>query len=123
MTEKSGSKLSPPFVHSDTPAPADAPVAETRSTEWTRQEWRAFDWKSAASLRAPENAAVRAEREWQATEWDSHVKPVSGEAQRVAEQLDSVAQKIRSGELSIDGKAPTPETAMVAALEALIKAK
>ncbi len=123
MTEKTESKIRPPFLHSDTPAPATAQSMESKPTDWNKQQWRAFDWKSAASLRAPQKVGGEAEREWQSTEWGDPAHPASSEAHRVAEQLDSVAQKIRNGELSIDGKAPTPETAMVAALEALIKAK
>ena len=121
MTEKMEPKIRPPFLHNDSPAAATTPSEGSKLTDWNKQEWRAFDWKSAASLRAPEK--VGAEREWEATDWDDPAHPASTEARRVAEQLDSVAQKIRNGELSINGKAPTPETAMVAALEALIKAK
>lgn len=115
-------KIRPPFIHTDAPAPATS-AADESVGDWSKQAWRAFDWKSAASLRAPKKVVLTAEREWENTEWDDAGKPVTGDAQRVAEQLASVAQKIRNGELSIDGKAPTPETAMVAALEALIKAQ
>lgn len=111
--------MRPPFVHTDHP-PLAPETQEPKSAAWGKQEWREFDWKSAASLRAPEKVAVKSQREWDSTEWA--MNPVSQEARRVAEQLDGVAQKIRKGELSVDGNTPTPETAMVAALEALIRA-
>ncbi|MBA3655850.1 MAG: hypothetical protein H0W69_00690 [Gemmatimonadaceae bacterium] len=107
-------------MHSEESAPAQ--IEEAKAPVWVKQELVEFDWKSAASLRAPEKKGLRAERAWETTEWDDPLNPVSQEARRVAEQLDGVAQKIRKGELSVDGKAPTPETAMVAALEALIRA-
>ena len=121
MSDKS--KVRPPFLHTDNPPPA--PVApEQKLDNWPKQQLGGFDWKSAASLRAPEKPGEKAERAWDTTEWeDPAAPPVSDEARRVAEQIDSVVSKIRKGELSIDGKAPTPETAMAAALEALIRAK
>jgi hypothetical protein len=122
MEEKPKAKVRPPFVHSDKPRePVAAEESGTRG--WNSGKLGAFDWKSAASLRAPRNPAEKAERAWAATEWTESASQISEEAKRVAEQLDSVAQKIRKGELSVNGKAPTPETAMAAALEALIRAK
>lgn len=120
MTDRTESKLRPPFVHSAESAPAQR--EEANAPVWVKRELGEFDWKSAASLRAPEKKGVKAERAWETTEWDDPLSPVSQEAHRVAEQLDAVAQKIRKGELRVDGKAQTPETAMVAALEALIRA-
>ena len=122
MSEKPKVRLQQPFVHSDKPR---EPVAaeESRTRSWNTGKLAAFDWKSAASLRAPRDAAQKAELAWASTEWVDPASQISEEARRVAEQLDSVAQKIRKGELSVKGKAPTPETAMAAALEALIRAK
>lgn len=121
MTEKVDVKLRPPFVHTQDKPAAAAP--QTVAPPTVAKEWREFDWKSAASLRAPDKRETKGEREWDATEWNDSGKLVSDEARRVAEQLDGVVQKIRKGELSVEGRAPTPETAMVAALEALIRAK
>ena len=120
MSDKA--KVRPPFVHSER---AQDPVAaeEAVTKAWKAGKLGEFDWKSAASLRAARNPGEKAERAWESTEWSDPSKQISEEARRVAEQLDSVAQKIRKGELSVNGKAPTPETAMAAALEALIKAK
>lgn len=115
--------LRPPFLHSDAPAPAASEEQSPKTSSGPADARAKFDWKSAASLRAPEKIVSKAEREWDSTEWDDSVKPVSAEAQQVAQQLDRVAQKIRSGDLPVDGRASTPETAVVAALEALIKAK
>jgi hypothetical protein len=114
-------KVRPPFVHTEKDSDP-APVAERKTESWPRQQLGAFDWKSAASLRAPTKPGEKALRAWDATEWDAPAQ-VSEEARRVAEQIDSVVQRIRKGELSIDGKAPTPETAMAAALEALIRSR
>jgi hypothetical protein len=121
MSEKPKIKVHPPFLHSD--AAVEPPAAEAPGDTWPKQRLGEFDWKSAASLRAPKNPVEKGERAWESTEWSDPVSKVSEEARRVAEQLDAVAQKIRKGELSVNGKAPTPETAMAAALEALIRAK
>lgn len=120
MSDKA--KVRPPFVHSEKP---QEPVAaeEAVAKAWKGGKLGEFDWKSAASLRAARNPAEKAERAWETTEWSDPSGQISADARRVAEQLDSVAQRIRKGELSVDGRAPTPETAMAAALEALIKAK
>lgn len=114
--------VKPPFVHSEN-APSAAPAPERTTDPWSRQQLAEFDWKSAASLRAPEKSATKAQLAWEGTDWGEAKDAVSPEARRVAEQLDSVAQKIRAGELSVEGKTPTPETAMAAALEALLRAK
>ena len=122
MSDKPKPKVRPPFVHTETPQEPAAAV-EHVAAAWKTPKLGAFDWKSAASLRAPRNPAEKAERAWEATEWSELPSQISEEARCVAEQLDSVAQRIRKGELSVNGKAPTPETAMAAALEALIRAK
>lgn len=119
MSERA--KVRPPFVHTEQ-SREPAPIAERKPESWPRQQLGAFDWKSAASLRAPTQPGEKAARAWDATDWDAPPQ-VSDEARRVAEQIDSVVQRILKGELNIDGKAPTPETAMAAALEALIRAK
>lgn len=122
MSEKPKARVQQPFVHSD--KPRDPVAAEESGTRgWNIGKLGAFDWKSAASLRAPRDPAEKAKLAWDSTEWAQPASQISEEARRVAEQLDSVAQKIRKGELSVNGKAPTPETAMAAALEALIRAK
>lgn len=114
-------KVRPPFVHSDQLREPDVALPLKAST-WTRQQLQAFDWKSAASLRAPVKGEPKAAREWDSTEW-GELPTVSDEAKRIAEQLNEVATRIRNGEIAVDGRAPTPETAMAAALEALIKAR
>jgi hypothetical protein len=122
MSEKPKAKLQSPFVHSERP-PKPVTTEEPKKEAWPKQQLGAFDWKSAASLRAPKDAGVKAERDWETTDWNEQLPPVSNDARRVAEQIDAVAQKIRKGELSVNGKAPSPETAMAAALEALIRSK
>ena len=121
MTDKK-SKVHPPFVHDDSPR-KPVTVTETKVDSWARKQLVAFDWKSAASLRAPDKPGQRAEQAWDATDWDDPAAAVSDNARRIAEQINAVAEKIRKGELSVDGKTPTPETAMAAGLEALIRAK
>lgn len=122
MSEKPKSSVRPPFLHSESELPP-ALAEETKPEGWLKQQLRAFDWKSAASLRAPQTPTVKADHGWNSTEWDDIPNPVGDDAQKVAEQLHAVAQKIRNGELSVSGRTPTPETAMAAALEALIRAK
>lgn len=112
----------PPFVHTDQQRELET-VSPPKPSAWTRQQLQAFDWKSAASLRAPSKVEPGSEHEWESTEWGELPSSVSDEARRIAEQLDQVATKIRNGEIAVDGQAPTPETAVAAALEALIKAR
>lgn len=115
-------KVRPPFLHSEQQRELDI-VSPAKPSAWTKQQLQAFDWKSAASLRARAEVEPKSDRDWDSTEWGDLPGSVSDEAKRIAEQLNEVATKIRNGEIAVDGKAPTPETAMAAALEALIKAR
>lgn len=138
-------RISPPFFHGVSPVlPKAVPPADT--DEWAGQQWRSFDWRSAASLRAPAHPLQNADLVWESTVWERDVTDqgkvsdsgekqgkgsaqvtapsISPAAENVAQQLDEIAQRLRGGELSVEGHTPlTPETAMVAALEALIRSQ
>ncbi len=88
MPDKPKSKLNPPFLHGDV---VREPVAaeEPRSVEWAGKQLGAFDWKSAASLRASDKPGLKAERAWDLTDWVDPLSPVSDEARRVAAALEA----------------------------------
>ncbi|MDQ3243216.1 MAG: hypothetical protein M3Q09_05785 [Gemmatimonadota bacterium] len=92
-----------------------------------------YDWSSSVSLAHRGANADTAAADWAETDWsadtDDATPQNSGKAgnagqtaNEIAEALDSIARRIRSGELSVDGflSAP-PEAAIAAALAALWK--
>jgi hypothetical protein len=123
MRSEKGKKLPPPFVHSDeTPEPPSTSPA--KPAESTKQDWRGFDWRSVASLRAPVEPGATADHAWDTTQWEERAKSLSPDARKIAEQIDNVAQRIRRGELSVQATSPeNTEVAMAAALEALIRSR
>lgn len=107
---------------------------------WAISGWQSYDWNSLASLGADGNERAVADQAWGATDWgsiadsDGTAYPLSREhgevnggtvppsADEVAEALDGIARRIRSGELMIDNLRGTPpEAAMAAALAVLLR--
>ena len=101
---------------------------------WAVSEWQSFDWSSLSAIaRHAEGAA--AQENWATTEWTSddavaYDSPydsrgwssADASAHEVADALDDIAARIRSGELAIDNLRGTPpEAAMAAALAALLR--
>lgn len=106
---------------------------ETEDDGWAFAEWQSFDWSSLGSI-ARRAEGVAAQSDWGTTEWtsgdveaygsadDSSESLAEASAQEVADALDAIAARIRSGELAIDKLHGTPpEAAMAAALAALLR--
>jgi hypothetical protein len=115
----------PEQVETEAPPPisVDAP-----SEGWAEGEWQSYDWGALSSLsRTP--ARPSAAEEWGESEWpedeQSSSDSVGSEtpsADEIADALDGIARRIRSGELVIDNLHGTPpEAAMAAALAVLLR--
>ena len=115
--------------------PAEEPVAfepeEQQEIEpgWAAGSWQNYDWASLASLNRSESGDTAAEA-WRDSEWpepqparESRAFPSSSPtADEVADALDGIARRIRSGELVIDNLHGTPpEAAMAAALAIVLR--
>ena len=115
---------------------------QSRDADWFQQEeydadgwavagWQDFDWTGAATLGARSGATDEANSAWDTIDWNipsrtpqsasraGHAAPSPDE---VAQALDRIARRIRSGELVIDQPSGTPpEAAMAAALATLLR--
>ena len=89
---------------------------------WATGSWQSFDWSSAASLN---RSGESGETAWQETDWPSSIpgdSAASPTPDEVADALDGIARRIRSGELVIDNlKGTPPEAAMAAALAVILR--
>jgi hypothetical protein len=104
---------------------------EPEEDGWAPAGWQDFDWASASSLNASSEGADEANSAWDTMDWPGPEElnaPVgeaevsSRSADEVANALDAIAQRIRSGELEIDQLSGTPpEAAMAAALAAMLR--
>lgn len=109
----------------------EQPEAEMESRQeegWARGSWQSYDWGSAAALNRTPSEPLDTSESWSDTRWPLDVAPQysSGEttpnADEIADALDGIARRIRSGELVIDNLRGTPpEAAMAAALAILLK--
>ncbi len=104
---------------------APAPSVESASEDnWGSNALAGFDWRAAGDLGASPAAAPVAESAWSTTEWEDKRQPrrqtqTAGEA--IAEALDQIARRIRSGELTVPGsEAATSDVAIATTLAALL---
>lgn len=104
---------------------------------WAVSSWQTYDWQGLSTLGAfsPVHDRAEADADWIATDWRpannaTRRTPVAQPAyasshptaDEVAVALDSIARKIRSGELSIDQfRGTPPEVALAAALAAMLE--
>lgn len=93
------------------------------SAGWVEEDWQHFDWRAAAALGdAPDAAATN---DWAATDWDA-AAPLPLErrpsaAQAIANALDTIARRIRDGDLAPPGQGELGDpTAIAAKLAALL---
>jgi hypothetical protein len=105
----------------------------TAGTEegWAAGDWQSFDWNAAGALGAPAPEVAQAHAAWSTTDWDagrgrssSAFERFGGEANAVelAAALDTLAHRIRTGELSLDRfRGTPPEAALAAAFAALLR--
>lgn len=111
-------------------------TAELDSDGWAVAGWQSFDWGGAASLGMRSQDRSAEADSWDTQDWSVSPFPKAStpgamrrspadlppSAAEVAQALDGIARKIRSGELSIDELSGTPpEAAMAAAIAALLR--
>ena len=129
------------FLDVDAPAdivePDSAPVAaewspaESQSEAgWAAGDWQSYDWGSLSSLNRAIPPGAGADETWGDADWPEPYPAArrnaphgaSPSADEVADALDGIAHRIRSGELVIDNLHGTPpEAAMAAALAVLLR--
>jgi len=114
------------------PVEASAVSVDGAAQGWAEGDWQSYDWDSLASLSRPTPARPSAAESWGDSEWpgeesesfagsDASAGGTPG-AEEIAEALDGIARRIRSGELVIDNlHGMQPEAAMAAALAVLLR--
>jgi hypothetical protein len=118
-----------PAVAADEEAPVSVDGA---SQGWAEGAWQSYDWDSLSSLNRPTPARPRAAESWGDSDWPGEESQSSGGsegspggtpgAEEIAQALDGIARRIRSGELVIDDlHGMQPEAAMAAALAVLLR--
>lgn len=102
-----------------------SPAAEREHTgAWILEEWEQYDWKKAATLTADPDVAA-AQQAWGDLDWEGDAEAAGEARQRppeiVATILEGIAQRIRSGDLRVNGAwGMTDEAALTAVLAALL---
>ena len=130
------------FLDVDAPAEIMKPVdlAVTAGSEsdegqteegWAPAEWQSYDWGSLSSLNRAIPQGAGSDETWGDADWPEpypRVTRAQGEhgtaptADEIADALDGIAHRIRSGELVIDKlHGMAPEAAMAAALAVLLR--
>ncbi len=118
------------------------PISAQTEEGWAAGTWQSYDWSSAAALNRNTSSAVDSSDAWSESDWPDPVSVGSSVAGRqspggdhasasrsesptadeIANALDGIAHRIRSGELVIDEHYGTrPEAAMAAALAVLLR--
>jgi hypothetical protein len=100
----------------------------TGADGWAAGSWQSYDWSSVASLNRSTSSAVDSADAWSESDWPepvashSHGSSESPSADEIANALDGIAYRIRTGELVIDNlHGMPPEAAMAAALAVLLR--
>jgi hypothetical protein len=92
------------------------------SAGWVEEDWQHFDWRAAAALGdTPDHEATN---DWASTDWEG-TAPLPRErlsaAQAIANALDTIARRIRDGDLAPPGAGELADpTAIAAKLAALL---
>jgi len=115
----------PPVFEEYTPEPQ---VRVESEEGWAAGSWQSYDWSSVSALNRSTSSAVDSADAWSDSEWPDPVSPPSFDssntpgADEIADALDGIAHRIRTGELVIDNLYGTPpEAAMAAALAVLLR--
>ena len=130
------------FLDMDAPAEivrtVDMEVADVGGIEgsglesgWAATDWQSYDWGSLSSLNRAIPHGAGSDETWGDADWPepypkaSHAHANRGTtptADEIADALDGIAHRIRSGELVIDNlHGMPPEAAMAAALAVLLR--
>jgi hypothetical protein len=119
-------ELAPVDVVDDMPLPAAVgnPEERTHDSEgWAISGWQSYDWSRLAALGRPLGDTT--ESDWGVHESGtgySGARAGTSDAEEVAQALDDIAHRIRSGELPIDQfRTSPPEAAVAAALAAILR--
>ena len=112
-------------------APEWSPAASQSEEGWAAGDWQSYDWGSLSSLNRAIPHGAGADETWGDADWPEPypvARPVhanhgaSPNADEIADALDGIAHRIRSGELVIDNiHGTSPEAAMAAALAILLR--
>lgn len=114
-------------------APADEDYSEPAAAQseegWAAGSWQSYDWSQASALNRSTLSAVDSSDAWSESDWPDPVSVPSASsrsdgptADEIANALDGIAHRIRTGELMIDQLQGTPpEAAMAAALAVLLR--
>ena len=98
-----------------------------QSGAWILEEWEQYDWKKAATLTAEPDVAA-AQQAWGDLDWERDAAERHPARQRppemVATILEGIAQRIRAGDVQVNGtQGMTEEAALTAVLAALLGVK
>ncbi len=92
------------------------PLASGEEPGWGQTDWQGYDWRSAGALG---EGAEQARDDWAATDWHGAPGPArdtrQSAAQAIAAALDQIAERIRSGELSVPSAGLVTDQATIAA--------
>lgn len=103
------------------------PTEREESVSWILEEWEQYDWKAAATLTAdPE--IIAAQQAWGDLDWDEDERAATGSRQRTPEMvatiLEGIANRVRSGDVRVNGSpGMTDAAALTAVLAALLGVK
>lgn len=106
---------------------APEPREREQTGAWILEEWEQYDWKKAATLTADPDVAA-AQQAWGDLDWESDAEERNATRQRppemVATILEGIAQRIRAGDVQVNGTpGMTDEAALTAVLAALLGVK
>lgn len=119
-----------PAEHVEAPSTPSRGLPAVGAEGWAGGDWQSYDWSSLASLNRQNPHRQTAEESWGESDWpgregtsasgfDSAVTPGATD---IADALDGIARRIRSGELVLDNlQGIEPEAAMAAALAVLFR--
>jgi hypothetical protein len=127
---------SPEVASSEPSAELEDAVVVTESPTpqidgWAPAEFQSYDWESLAALNRSTTPRQSADESWSDTDWpapgevEARFRAETGtspSANEVADALDGIARRIRSGELMIENLyGGQPEAAMAAALAIILR--
>jgi hypothetical protein len=98
---------------------ADIESQDRVESDWVETDWQRYDWKSVAALGDAERAQADAANDWATTDWDvpspQKAERTKTPADAIAVALDQIAQRIRTGDLSLPGGGSVADPATIAA--------
>ena len=102
---------------------ADDPAPWLDAEGWADTSWQAFDWSRVASLGRQDADSNEPLTDWHTADWVTRAESDARTgASEVADALDRIASRIRSGELPVDQfRGMAPEAAIAAALASLLR--